>query len=114
LVKSIYIVKFGKGINYKQHKSEQIIPVVNSFYQQEAGANVWAGGYTPYSGTACGRFVFGTYGDSAGSTIRYNSACGNSACGREIVGSQVCQSSNFSYFYDNGCTTCSGTPGSSS
>jgi hypothetical protein len=40
LARSIYVVKYGKGINYNQNKSEQIIPVVNAFYQQEADSSV--------------------------------------------------------------------------
>jgi len=40
LAKSIYIVKYGEGINYEQLKSEQVIPAVNAFNQQEAGPNV--------------------------------------------------------------------------
>ncbi len=113
LSKSIYIVKYGAGLNYEQLKSEQVVPVINSFNQQEAGSNVWGGGYTAYSGSSCGRFVFDTYGESAGSSIKYNSSCGDPDCGRLIVGSEVCESNNISYFYDNGCSSCSGAVGTS-
>ncbi|MFA5230305.1 MAG: hypothetical protein WC422_02650 [Candidatus Paceibacterota bacterium] len=88
-----------------------MIPIVNSFYQYDAGTNVWGAGYSSYVSPNCGRYVFGTEGYSSGSSIKYNSACGDPTCGREIIGAETCASSNVSYYYSNGCTTCSGTPG---
>jgi len=42
-----------------------------------------------------------------------NNACGLSTCTayRKIFGSKVCSASNISFYYPNGCTVCSGTPG---
>lgn len=111
LIKSIHITKYGGGTNSQQLKNEQVIPVVDSFYQYDAGTNVWGAGFSSYSSPSCGRYVFGTEGYSSNSAIKYNSSCGNANCGREIIGAETCASSNISYYYSNGCTTCSGTPG---
>lgn len=111
LIKSIHITNYGNGYNYQQLKNEQVIPIVNSFYQYDAGTNVWGAGFSSYVSPSCGRYVFGTEGYSSNSSIKYNSACGDPACGREIIGAETCASSNISYHYSNGCTTCSGTPG---
>jgi len=111
LAKSINVTKYGSGVNNQQLKNEQVVSLVDSFYQFDAGTNVWGAGFSSYVGDSCGRFVFGGEGYSSGSDVKYNSACGDTTCGREIIGAETCASSNISYFYSNGCTTCSGTPG---
>ncbi len=112
LIKSVHVVKYGKGLNYQKYKSEQTIPLVNTFYVQDAGSNIWGGGLGSWHGSTCGKFVFGREGESAGGAIKYNSACGDPSCGRYIIGSEVCEAENINFYYENGCTECSGDPGS--
>jgi hypothetical protein len=39
-VKSVHVVKYGKGLDYKKYKNEQTIPLVNSFYVQDVGPSI--------------------------------------------------------------------------
>lgn len=111
LAKSIHYLKFGKGISPNEIKREQTISVVNSFFLQPANSSIWAGGIGQSNSYGCNEFVFGREGASSDSKITYNGACGLSTCGKFVYESEVCDASNVSFYRDNGCTACSGTPG---
>jgi len=40
LAKSINVTKYGSGVNNQQLKNEQVVSLVDSFYQFDAGTNV--------------------------------------------------------------------------
>jgi hypothetical protein len=113
LAESINYVKYGKGVEPKKLKIEQTVPVVNSFYLQPAGANIWGGGEGEVNAYGCNEFVFGKEGMSSNYGTPENNACGLSSCTayRKIFGSKVCSANNISFYYSNGCSACSGTPG---
>ena len=61
-------------------------------------------------GSTCGKFAFGQDGYSSGGVVKYNSPCSNPEythqCGRYITGAEVCEASNISFHYSDGCTDC--------
>ncbi len=113
LARSINYIKYGKTIDFKKLKIEQTIPVVNSFYLQPAGSNIWGGGVGDVNAYGCNEFVFGREGMSSDYRTPENNSCGLSTCTdyRKIFGSKICSASNISFYYPNGCTECSGIPG---